>query len=273
MKPFKQEYEYFLLLCKNLNISKAAEEAGIQQAGLSKSLKTLEDQIKKPLFYRTNRGLKLTAYGEIFRDVLIKSSIIWDSSLETELSKLAQISGTYRIGVHPSIAINVLFKFFPELIEEYDGLKLKLELKKSQEVTQEVIDHKCDFGIVANPIRHPDLVIVKLHKEFIACWSSHKKIEKKVLYYNPEMIEIVHTIKKYQNYKLVEINNYELIASLHSNFCGICLLPSPIAQRYNLLQIGKHLLDVDICLIYRQDSLKTKAFSEIINRIKKSILV
>ncbi|HXH30801.1 MAG TPA: LysR family transcriptional regulator [Bacteriovoracaceae bacterium] len=269
MTPFKREYEYFLLLCKNLNVSVAASEAGIQQAGLSKALKALEEQLKKPLFHRTNRGLLLTTYGEIFRDVLLSTSVQWENSLEEELAKLSEVTGTYKIGAHPVVAVNLLSKFFPGLNEENEGLKLKLELKRSAEVTRDVIDFKLDFGLVANPVRHPDLIIVRLQKEYIACWGSTSKAPRKVLYYNPEMIEMVRTLKRFDKYKLIEVQDYEVIASLTQKSEGVCILPSPVAERYrNLKQFGKTLLEVDVCLIYRHDSLKTKAFSEIIKKIK-----
>lgn len=82
------------------------------------------------------------------------------------------------------------------------------------------------------------------------------------------MIEIVQTIKKYQDYKLVEISDYEVIATMAHSFHGVCLLPSPVAERHNLLIVGKPLVDVDICLISRHDILKTRAFKEIVERIK-----
>ncbi|MDH4469170.1 MAG: LysR family transcriptional regulator [Bacteriovoracaceae bacterium] len=270
MRPFKQNYEYFLLLCQYLNISSAAQEAGIQQAGLSKALRALEEEFKKPLFFRTHRGLQLTSYGETFRSLLIKTMIHWDSSLENEMSKFSEVLGTFTIGIHKSVAINILANFFPSLNNDFPDLKLKLELKKSSEVTKSIIDYQMDFGIVANPIQHPDLIISKLQKEFIACWENKKNDHQKILYYNPEMIEIAQMIKKYKGHKHIEISDYEVIGSMMQKANGVCLLPNTVAERYHLIQVGKALSQVEICLIYRYDSLKTKAFKEIARRIQSS---
>lgn len=87
--------------------------------------------------------------------------------------------GTYKLGLHSFIAANILPKFLPGLIEEHEGLKIEIELKRSSEVTKDVVNYKLDIGLVANPIRHPDLVIIKLYKEYIGFWSNPKKIEKK----------------------------------------------------------------------------------------------
>ena len=185
MGPFKREFEYFLILCRTLNISQAAEEAGIQQAGLSKSLKLMESYFEKPLFYRTHRGLKMTPFGEIVKANLLKANELWDQSLGKDLTTLEEVVGTLRIGSHTTIALNSFRQFFPELCETHDGLNLEIVLKKSPEITKDVVDFQLDIGIVANPVQHPDLVIVPLTKEFIAFWGMQNTKHKKVLYYNP----------------------------------------------------------------------------------------
>ena len=269
MSPFKREFEYFLLLCQTLNISDAAEQAGIQQAGLSKSLKVMESFFEKPLFYRTNRGLKMTPLGEILRENISKTMSIWEESFEKDLGQLSEVVGRY---TNPTIGVTLVSKFFPYICEAYQGLKLDLELKKSSETTKDIIERNIDFGIVANPAQHPDLVIVPVASEFIACWSKTKTPKMKVLYYNPEMINIVHTLKKYKGYKKVPVTDYEVIASLVENSDGVSILPSPVAERFSgLVQVGKKITSVTVCLIYRHDILKTKAFLEISRVIKEVI--
>lgn len=57
--------EYFLVLAKHLNISKAAQELYISQPALSRQLKQLEDDLSAVLFERTNHSMKLTPAGEV----------------------------------------------------------------------------------------------------------------------------------------------------------------------------------------------------------------
>ncbi|MCI8991251.1 MAG: LysR family transcriptional regulator [Eubacterium sp.] len=57
--------EYFLVLAKHLNISKAAQELYISQPALSRQLKQLEDDLSAVLFERTNHSMKLTLAGEV----------------------------------------------------------------------------------------------------------------------------------------------------------------------------------------------------------------
>lgn len=269
MKPFKREYDYFLLLCETLNISKAAEEAGIQQAGLSKSLKVLEDNFEQPLFHRTNRGLKLTRLGKELRKILLETKNSWDERLEKSLGKSDKVAGRFKIGAHPTVAINFLPRFFPQLCEKHPGLNLDLVLDRSAHITDQIINFDIDFGIVANPKAHPDLVIIPLRREYVALWGKDLS---EVLYYNPEMLGVTKILKKYKSHKKIPINDYEVLASFASTTKGVVLLPSPVADRNTRLkQVAPPILDAKICLIYRHDLLKGKAFKTILSAIKNCV--
>ena len=157
-------------------------------------------------------------------------------------------------------------------MERHRGLRLRLELKRSSEITKSVIDFNIDVGVVANPIEHPDLVIVPLYKEFIGFWGQKNKDHEQTLYYNPEMIHVVQTLKKYKTYNHVQISDYDVLASIAENAQGLAILPNPVAERHpRLTPIGKKISDVRICMIYRHDTVKTVAFSEILKAIKVSV--
>ncbi|WP_409227173.1 LysR family transcriptional regulator [Gudongella sp. SC589] len=59
---------YFLKICEETNISKAASGLFISQQGLSKSIISLENELKVPLFYRTAEGMILTKYGSAIKE-------------------------------------------------------------------------------------------------------------------------------------------------------------------------------------------------------------
>ncbi len=270
MTPFKKEFEYFLLLCETLNISEAAIQAGIQQAGLSKSLKSLEEQFGNPLFYRTNRGLIITPFGEILKSNLSSLRETWEGQFEKDISFLDDIAGRYTIGVHPTIAISHISKFYPLLIEKNPSLSLHLEFQNSHDTIKDVIEHKLNFGIVASAKVHPDLVMIKLAKETVFCWGNSSKPKHKIVYYNPDMINIIGSLKRFQHYKLIPVDNYEVIASLAENSEALMILPDPVAKRFKKLKkVGPKLFDTEICLIFRHDMLKTKSTRLIIDSIKE----
>jgi hypothetical protein len=84
------------------------------------------------------------------------------------------------------------------------------------------------------------------------------------------MIHLTKILKKYKDYKLVPIQNYEVLASIGMFSDGVLLLPNSVAQRYKKLKlIGKKDINVEVCLIFHVDRPKTKTFLKMIEEFKK----
>ena len=62
-----RQIEVFLCAARHENISRAAAELYISQPALSKAIKSIEKDFGSPLFNRTNRGVKLTEEGRVFK--------------------------------------------------------------------------------------------------------------------------------------------------------------------------------------------------------------
>src|SRR5690625_6449020 len=56
--------EYFTEVAKHLNFTKAASTLHISQPSLSKTVKSMEEELGVPLFYRSFRQLELTDAGK-----------------------------------------------------------------------------------------------------------------------------------------------------------------------------------------------------------------
>ncbi|MFK8137101.1 MAG: LysR family transcriptional regulator [Bdellovibrionales bacterium] len=271
MNLFKKEFYYFFLLAETESVSKAAELAGIQQSGMSKALRNLEDQSGMDLFTRANRGIKLNQNGKSLLSSLQKAQQQWDSAKLEAIQQSEEIRGVIRLGAHSSIAMNHLGKEWVQFLEKNPFLDLRLSLCPSSEVTKKVLNYDLDLGIVANPVRHPDLVIQPMKKEYIQLWSSAKKTNYDVVYYNQDMIEIFSTLKKMKFSRRIEINDYEIIAKSMKHSNALAILPNSIAERYTYLKpVGKPIKTVSICLINHHQAVKTLAFKECASVIKKA---
>lgn len=58
------QLRYFVEICKQGNMSKAAAALFISPQGISAAIRRLEDELGADLFYRTNNGLELTRLGK-----------------------------------------------------------------------------------------------------------------------------------------------------------------------------------------------------------------
>ena len=62
-----RQLETFVEVCEQMSFTKAASNLYISQQGVSKSIKTLEDELGVSLFLRTNSSISLTNYGVILQ--------------------------------------------------------------------------------------------------------------------------------------------------------------------------------------------------------------
>src|SRR4051812_45656346 len=81
LSPFSREFSCFLAVAKDLNLTRAAEKLGIQQAGLTKVIQKLERQLGFELFFRSNTGLVLTPTGRSLYRIAGENRANWDRLL------------------------------------------------------------------------------------------------------------------------------------------------------------------------------------------------
>ena len=264
----KKEVQDFLLVSQFNNFSKAAEFQGVQQSGLSKSIKKLEREFEAPLFIRKSKGLELTQLGNLFKE-FIKNSDQLFSHFAEDLSKLEhKVTGHFKLGSY-----HVLAKYFlPRLIksmEPFPELKIDFDFSTSKECTEKVLQNELDLAVVAGPNPYPDLVIKKLWREYIGLYSFDGKLKTKALYHG-KMLDIQKFLCKYPKHRQQRIDNYDIIYSILKRNEAMGFLPHPLALREGKLkEIEIFKPGVDICLIYRSDTYKSLGLKTIIQSIQK----
>lgn len=110
-----KDLTYFLHICKDLSIRKAAKALFITPQGLSKAIKNLEDDLQLSLFYRTPHGIVLTEFGEIVRKhaelILLNVQSMNNEilSLKNELHEVISIACSY--GVTSALSPEYLLEY------------------------------------------------------------------------------------------------------------------------------------------------------------------
>lgn len=281
--PNPTDLIYFTEVAQSQNISRAAERLGVTQPTLSSSLQRLESNLGAPVFIRSRTGVQLTAAGS---ELLLKSRQLLNewSQIKSSVSKnITEMSGQYIIGAHASVALYSLKHFMPELIKKYPELKFSLRHGLSREITEQVISYKIDFGIVVNPVPHPDLVIQSLCSDEVTFWiSKNKSVSEDTLICDSQLNQsqsLIKNIRKkgYEFKSTLESTSLEVIADLAASGCGVAILPTRVAQLNSNLKLyskGAKPIAVfkdQISLIYRADYQKSAAAKVISAAIKKSV--
>ena len=261
---------YFVEIARNLNISRAAERLGISQPSLSQAVQRLEASVGTELLIRSKRGVYLTQAGKqlfVHAASLLQS---WEDIQAETLASVEKVQGTYSIGCHTSIALNVLSGVLPKMMQEYPKLNISLEHDVSRNITEDVISLKTDMGIVVNPVAHPDLIIHRLYQGEVTLWMCQNKTYatqdiltgKAVLVCDPSLMRTQSLIRQCEEQnirfsRIVSSNSVEVIADLTANGCGIGILPANAAlrARQKLMRVDNApAFYDDHCLLYRVEN-------------------
>lgn len=138
-------YNYFITLAEEKNISRAAERLFISHQCLSKYLKNLEQEYRVTFFERSPR-LKLTVAGEAMLNMLRQVQFL-ERNLESQLDDIRQSRrGIIRLGTTEG-RYRILF---PEMLAQYKRLypevRLDVHYANSEELATGILRN--DFDIV-----------------------------------------------------------------------------------------------------------------------------
>jgi DNA-binding transcriptional LysR family regulator len=263
----RKEANDFLVVSQFLNFTKAADYLGVQQSGLSKNIKKIESELKKPLFIRKARGLELTEVGRIYKKYLIDIDS-YKEQFDHEVNALSnEVVGQFSIGAHPVLAKFVLPKLKAAL-KDYPSLQLDFDFSTSRECTEKVLQNELDLAIVASPINYPDLIVKNLWKEYIGLYSTDGLLKQEILY-NNKMQGIQKFLSQYPQIKPQRVDDYDILYSILKRTDSMGFLPHPIAEKEGKLKRIRALKPgVNICLIYRSDRFSGKAFKVLTQQIK-----
>ncbi len=263
------EIRYFLEIADAGNFSRAAERLGVSQPALSQAVQKLEKSFGSALFVRTRAGVQLTRTGQTLFSRGKRLVLEWEGLIDQASRDQDELRGTYRLGCHPSVGLYALPRVLPELLNRHPKLRFALAHDLSRRITEKVIAFELDFGIVINPVRHPDLVIRKLGTDSVGLWGKKGQTPEGVLICDPELTQTQNLLKEFQKAgvrfsRQIDCSNLEVIASLVAAGGGMGLLPARVATRIReyALEIVNPKYPVfqdHICLVYRSDSLSSQA--------------
>jgi len=284
MLPAAHDIEYFLEVATQKNISRAAERLGISQPSLSVSIKRLENSLNTPLLLRSKNGVELTKAGLALSLKARKLVHDWNELKAETLKSQVELSGVYTLGSHPSVALYTLPFFLPKLLCDFPKLEIKLVHDLSRKITDDIIQFKIDFGLVINPVRHPDLVLTEILRDEVRAWVSPtldlKSANGKTLICDPELIQTQSLQDKFAKNgitfeRVVTSSNLEVISSLCNSGAGVGILPTRVAQTKSHFKLQHHpklpmCFEDKLYLAFRGDFQKSESSRKLSLLITKS---
>lgn len=275
MDLHSRDLEYFLVVVETQNLSRAAERLGLTQPSMTVALRRLEDQMKTALFERSRKGVRLTRAGERLAVKAREFLREWDEVFQEVRDEALHIQGVYRLGAHPSVAMYSLPKLLSSFLREEPRLEIRLMHDLSRKVTEAVISQDCDWGIVVNPVAHPDLVLKELARDEVTLWRARGQVNEDVLILDPDLKqtdEILKKLKKNPFQRRIYSSNLEVIKALVAEGAGVGVLPERVVglgnRDFQKWSPSAPTFEDRICLIYRTEARAWPATKALVKQIE-----
>lgn len=146
-----EKLRHFHKLTQFSSINEAAANTGLSQAGLSKSLILLENELNSKLFNRSREGLTLTREGAELLE-FTKKMLTEASALESRLRSLNATSAPklIRMGMYDSIAVYLGVELQKYLKLIYPKVTMVLDAESSTVLFKKIQSKELDIAIGVN---------------------------------------------------------------------------------------------------------------------------
>lgn len=164
----------FMAVARLGSVSKAANELGYVQSNITARIRSIEQEIGRPLFHRHRRGMTLNVEGRkllTYGDKLLKLMNEINHAFQDENDP----SGTLKIGLVEGVP------GLPDLLSVFHRNFKKVDLSivsgVSEDLIEEVLEWKLDGALVAGPVHVPYIDQIPLFEDEIVlvCGTSREE--------------------------------------------------------------------------------------------------
>ena len=144
-----RKYEAFVRAVELGSLSKAAEELGYTQSGISHMMQSLEEEVGFPLLVRTSAGIQPNHEGELLLPV-IRQLLNTSESLEQYIAKIKGAdTGRIRVAAYTSVATYWLPGIIRDFQKDYPNVEIQIIEMGSGAIEQIMRERKADLCIYA----------------------------------------------------------------------------------------------------------------------------
>ena len=175
-----QQLEYIVAVYRTRHFVKAAEACGVTQPTLSAMIQKLETELDVKLFERSSQQVMPTAIGKVVVEqawkVLNRARKLKDIVAEEKKS----LTGTFRLGILPTIAPYLLPRFFPRLMRENSSLEIRGVEMKTADIRRAIDRGEIDAAVMVDTGDLDDYALTTLfYEQFLAYVSPSDQLSAK----------------------------------------------------------------------------------------------
>ena len=131
------------------SMSAAARMLRLRQPTVSAHIANLEQRFGVELFVRRGRGVELTEFGHVLREITHRICSAEEQAHGLLLDVRNQYQGVLRLGAIGPYNVTPMIRRFREL---WPKVRIVVDMGDSREVLGQVLDHRADLGIVLHEV-------------------------------------------------------------------------------------------------------------------------
>lgn len=138
-----KQLEFFVVACERGSLSRAASCMYTSQPNVSKTIRSLEQELGRPLLQRSGKGVSPTAYGE---NVLEYAKLILKATATISSLAIPERKNSIRISTYPS---NMMARLLVDFYEEWGSIySIEYYEGTIEDITEQVHEGISEIGIV-----------------------------------------------------------------------------------------------------------------------------
>lgn len=142
---------YFLMIAREENITRAAQMLHITQPTLSRQLMQLEEELGVKLFERSNHNIVLTEEGLLLKR-RAQEMLSLAEKTRSELQNGQQLSGEIAIGSGEFRSFSFLSDILADFREEYPLVRLEVYSGNADNIKDQLEKGLLDVGLLSDPV-------------------------------------------------------------------------------------------------------------------------
>ena len=179
--PTLSQLHYIVAVDRIGHFGKAAAACHVSQPTLSQQVREVEDELHLVLFDRSKKPVLATDAG---KQLIEQAKLILrehERLLEMSVAKKGVISGSFRLGIIPTLSPSVLPLFLDAFATKYPKVQLTIEEMKTETIVKELTSENLDAGILVTPLEERKFFERPLfYEEFVLyCSSGHPLLKQK----------------------------------------------------------------------------------------------
>lgn len=243
-----RKIEAFVRAVELGSLSKAAEELGYTQSGISHMMQSLEEEVGFPLMVRTSAGIKPNSEGQMLLPV-IRELLSASESLEQHIARIKGVdSGRIRIACYASIAAYWLPGIISAFRKDYPNVEVEIIEAGARQIERMMEERQVDLCLYAGsgnrgyewmPLKTDRMLVLAEPAHPLAKESrvSHERLAREqfiapMQLYDGEVYDILSTFPVQPVTAFSACSDYAIINMVGMGL-GVSILPELLVKNYS----------------------------------------